>query len=130
MLHESLQLELKHVHKAKKVRLTLAIPSFIQTPLLGGSHNFILPLLDVRTRGAPEWVLRMARESTMKIPVDFKGRQVVDGQGRRSPLSSKNKEPRHAEASQGDTNHDKNGFLGCSNFWSFSLDTSDHDVAL
>ncbi|CCC13140.1 unnamed protein product [Sordaria macrospora k-hell] len=111
MLHESLQLELKHAHKAKRVRLTLAIPSFIQTPLIGASHprqnNFIFPLLHVRTvseeivdslysgygrtiylpgimryltslRGAPEWVLRMARESTVKIPVDFKGRQVVD----------------------------------------------------
>ncbi|KAK3391376.1 hypothetical protein B0T20DRAFT_510592 [Sordaria brevicollis] len=111
MLHESLQLELKHVHKAKRVRLTLACPSFIQTPLLGGSHprqnNFLFPFLHVRTvseeivdslysgygrtiylpgimryltslRGAPEWMLRMARESTVKIPVNFKGRQVVD----------------------------------------------------
>ncbi|KAJ4398859.1 hypothetical protein N0V85_006174 [Neurospora sp. IMI 360204] len=111
MLHESLQLELKHVHKAKRVRLTLAIPSFIQTPLLGGSHpgqnNFLFPLLHVRTvseeivdslysgygrtiylpgimrylaslRGGPEWVLRMVREPTYKIALNFAGRQVVD----------------------------------------------------
>ena len=35
------------------MRLTLAIPSFIQTPLLGKSHprqnNFIFPFLHVRT---------------------------------------------------------------------------------
>ncbi|KAK3385466.1 hypothetical protein B0H63DRAFT_414541 [Podospora didyma] len=29
-------------------------------------------------RGAPEWMLRILRESTVNIPVDFKGRQKID----------------------------------------------------
>ncbi|KAH6894650.1 hypothetical protein B0T10DRAFT_527372 [Thelonectria olida] len=51
-LHEALQLELKYAHKAPRVRLSLAIFSFIRTPLFDGETNqsqFWFPLLDVET---------------------------------------------------------------------------------
>ncbi|KAK4664120.1 uncharacterized protein QC763_513020 [Podospora pseudopauciseta] len=51
-LHEGLALELKHRHKADKVRLTNIIPNFIRTPLLSGvprQSQFGAPLLHVET---------------------------------------------------------------------------------
>ncbi|KAF5138336.1 Dehydrogenase RED2 [Metarhizium anisopliae] len=51
-LHEGLQLELKSLHKAPRVRLTLGIFSFIRTPLFTGKtneSNFVAPLLNVET---------------------------------------------------------------------------------
>ncbi|GKT55387.1 short-chain dehydrogenase [Colletotrichum tofieldiae] len=51
-LHEALQLELKHVHQAPKVRLTLGIFSFIRTPLFKGQTGqpaFLFPLLESET---------------------------------------------------------------------------------
>ncbi|KAL7917966.1 hypothetical protein ACQKWADRAFT_324218 [Trichoderma austrokoningii] len=53
-MHESLQLELKTVHNAPRVRLTMGIFCFIRTPLIGGEMNvpnFVLPLLDVDSVG-------------------------------------------------------------------------------
>ncbi|KAK1255904.1 hypothetical protein MKX07_008163 [Trichoderma sp. CBMAI-0711] len=53
-LHEGLQLELKHVHKAPRVRLSLGIFCFIRTPLVSGHTNvpnFLLPFLHVDTVG-------------------------------------------------------------------------------
>ncbi|KAL7938356.1 NAD(P)-binding protein [Trichoderma chlorosporum] len=53
-LHEGLQLELKNIHKAPRVRLTLGIFCFIRTALISGHTNvpnFILPLLHVDTVG-------------------------------------------------------------------------------
>ncbi|KAL1861655.1 hypothetical protein Daus18300_008771 [Diaporthe australafricana] len=52
--HEALQLELKHVHNAPKVRLTLGILGFIKTPLFKGEtrqSHFLFPLLHVDTVG-------------------------------------------------------------------------------
>ncbi|EHK21928.1 uncharacterized protein TRIVIDRAFT_136631, partial [Trichoderma virens Gv29-8] len=51
-LHEALQLELKDVHGAPKVRLSLAILSFVRTPLFKGEthqSNFLFPLMHVET---------------------------------------------------------------------------------
>ncbi|KAK0649536.1 hypothetical protein B0T16DRAFT_456944 [Cercophora newfieldiana] len=51
-LHEGLQVELLHRHKAPKVRLTNGIFNFIKTPLFKGSTglpNFTAPLLHVET---------------------------------------------------------------------------------
>ncbi|KAK2599995.1 hypothetical protein QQS21_005297 [Conoideocrella luteorostrata] len=51
-LHEGLQLELKGLHKAPRVRLTLGIFGFIRTPLFTGKtneSNFVTPLLNVET---------------------------------------------------------------------------------
>ncbi|KAK4195294.1 hypothetical protein QBC40DRAFT_289306 [Triangularia verruculosa] len=52
-LHEGLALELKHRHKADKVRLTNIIPNFVRTPLLVGTvprqSQFGTPLLHVET---------------------------------------------------------------------------------
>ncbi|KAK0659780.1 hypothetical protein QBC41DRAFT_262091 [Cercophora samala] len=51
-LHEGLALELKHRHKADKVRLTNIVPNFIRTPLLSGvprQSQFGAPLLHVET---------------------------------------------------------------------------------
>ncbi|KAM0248376.1 hypothetical protein ACHAQJ_009501 [Trichoderma viride] len=53
-MHESLQLELKNVYKAPRVRLTLGIFCFISTPLINGHTNvpnFLLPLLHVDSVG-------------------------------------------------------------------------------
>ncbi|KAM0457978.1 hypothetical protein ACHAO4_002699 [Trichoderma viride] len=53
-MHESLQLELKTVYNAPRVRLTMGIFCFIRTPLIGGEMNvpnFLLPLLDVDSVG-------------------------------------------------------------------------------
>ncbi|PHH60419.1 hypothetical protein CDD82_2299 [Ophiocordyceps australis] len=49
-LHEGLQLELARCHKAPRVRLTLGVFSYIQTPLFSGDLNlssFFSPLLHV-----------------------------------------------------------------------------------
>lgn len=51
---KALQLELKHIHNAPKVRLTLGILGFINTPLFKGETrqpHFLLPLLHVDTVG-------------------------------------------------------------------------------
>jgi NAD(P)-dependent dehydrogenase (short-subunit alcohol dehydrogenase family) len=51
-LHEGLQMELKGLHRAPRVRLTLGIFGFIRTPLFTGKtneSNFMTPLLDVET---------------------------------------------------------------------------------
>ncbi|KAK9777008.1 hypothetical protein SCAR479_06409 [Seiridium cardinale] len=109
-LHESLQLELKNMHKAPKVRLTLGIFSFIRTPMFKGEtkmSNFFFPLLHVETvgeqlvdilysgrgrtlympgiarflhtlRALPEWLIRIARDGSRKMGVDFRGRQRLD----------------------------------------------------
>ncbi|OLN83424.1 Short-chain dehydrogenase/reductase family 16C member 6-like protein 2 [Colletotrichum chlorophyti] len=53
-MHESLQLELKYIHKAPKVRQTLGIFGFIRTPLVTfdpGQPHFVMPLLHVDTVG-------------------------------------------------------------------------------
>ncbi|KAL0932218.1 short chain dehydrogenase [Colletotrichum truncatum] len=53
-MHEALQLELKYIHKALKVRQTLAIFGFIRTPLVPfnpGQPHFMIPLLHVDTVG-------------------------------------------------------------------------------
>ncbi|KAJ0159942.1 Short-chain dehydrogenase/reductase family 16C member 6 [Colletotrichum tanaceti] len=49
-MHEALQLELKYIHKAPKVRQTLGIFGFIRTPLVPfnpGQPHFMMPLLHV-----------------------------------------------------------------------------------
>jgi all-trans-retinol dehydrogenase (NAD+) len=54
MPKKSLQLELKHIHDAPKVRLSLGIFSFIKTPLFKGEtrqSGFLFPLMDVDTVG-------------------------------------------------------------------------------
>lgn len=51
-ISQSLQLELKNIHGARRVRMTLAMFSFIRTPLLRGETrqwNFLFPLLHVET---------------------------------------------------------------------------------
>ena len=51
-LFQALQLELRHEHPAPRVRLTLAILSFIKTPLFKGETrqaHFLFPLMDVET---------------------------------------------------------------------------------
>lgn len=51
-LHEALQLELKNVHAAPRVRLTLGVFSFIRTPLFTGETNqskFLFPLLEAES---------------------------------------------------------------------------------
>ena len=51
---QGLQLELKHVHKAPRVRLSIGIFCFIRTPLISGDTNvpnFLLPFLHVDTVG-------------------------------------------------------------------------------
>ncbi|KAL3954999.1 hypothetical protein ACCO45_010562 [Purpureocillium lilacinum] len=51
-LHEGLQLELKYSHHAPRVRLTLGVFSYIQTPIISGTTNqpnFLFPLLDVES---------------------------------------------------------------------------------
>ncbi|KAL2877786.1 hypothetical protein SGCOL_006949 [Colletotrichum sp. CLE4] len=48
-LHESLQLELKYIHNAPKVRLTLGLLSFIKTAMFKGETGqsaFVFPLLE------------------------------------------------------------------------------------
>ncbi|KAL7916308.1 NAD(P)-binding protein [Trichoderma velutinum] len=53
-LHEALQLELKNVHSAPRVRLTLGMFCFIRTALVSGHTNvpnFLLPFLQVDTVG-------------------------------------------------------------------------------
>ncbi|KAK5998856.1 Dehydrogenase RED2 [Cladobotryum mycophilum] len=53
-LHEALQLELKDIHNAPRVRLTMGIFSFIRTPLIKGHPNlpnFIAPFLHVDSVG-------------------------------------------------------------------------------
>ncbi|KAK2017529.1 short chain dehydrogenase [Colletotrichum eremochloae] len=53
-MHEALQLELKYIHKAPKVRQTLGIFGFIRTPLVTfdpGQPHFIMPLLHVDSVG-------------------------------------------------------------------------------
>ncbi|KAI0175380.1 short-chain dehydrogenase [Pestalotiopsis sp. NC0098] len=109
-LHEALQLELKNIHQAPRVRLSLGIFSFIRTPLFKGEtglSNFMYPVLHVDTVGEtladillrgrgetlympgmmrylhllrflPEWLLRIARQSSQGLRVDFKGRQKID----------------------------------------------------
>ncbi|KAK6209907.1 short-chain dehydrogenase [Colletotrichum tabaci] len=109
-LHEALQLELKYIHQAPKVRLTLGIFSFIRTPLFRGQTGqsaFLFPLLESETvarrlvdtlysglgktiylpgimrymamlRGGPEWLLKMSREQTQKIKVDYVGYQKIN----------------------------------------------------
>ncbi|KAI9927610.1 hypothetical protein ASPWEDRAFT_118976 [Aspergillus wentii DTO 134E9] len=52
--HESLGLELKHTHKTPRVRTSLAVLSFIKTPLFKGETNqarFLTPLMHVDTVG-------------------------------------------------------------------------------
>lgn len=49
-----MQLELKHVHNAPKVHLTLGILGFVKTPLFKGEtrqFHFLFPLLHVDTVG-------------------------------------------------------------------------------
>ncbi|KAH7129270.1 hypothetical protein EDB81DRAFT_846170 [Dactylonectria macrodidyma] len=51
-LHEALQLELKNIHNAPRVRSSVAILSFVRTPLFKGEtkqSQFFFPLLDVET---------------------------------------------------------------------------------
>lgn len=51
---QSLQLELKYIHKAPKVRQTLGIFGFIRTPLVPfdpGQPHFMMPLLHVDSVG-------------------------------------------------------------------------------
>lgn len=51
---QSLQLELKYIHKALKVRQTLGIFGFIRTPMVPfkpGQPHFLIPLLHVDTVG-------------------------------------------------------------------------------
>ncbi|GKT47714.1 dehydrogenase RED2 [Colletotrichum spaethianum] len=53
-MHEALQLELKYIHKAPKVRQTLGIFGFIRTPLVPfdpGQPHFMVPLLHVDSVG-------------------------------------------------------------------------------
>ncbi|KAH0531650.1 hypothetical protein TsFJ059_000454 [Trichoderma semiorbis] len=53
-LHEALQLELKNVHNAPRVRLTFGMFCFIRTALVSGHTNvpnFLLPFLQVDTVG-------------------------------------------------------------------------------
>ncbi|TQN70540.1 Dehydrogenase RED2 [Colletotrichum shisoi] len=53
-MHEALQLELKYIHKAPKVRQTLGIFGFIRTPLVPfdpGQPHFMMPLLHVDSVG-------------------------------------------------------------------------------
>ncbi|KAF2182321.1 putative short-chain dehydrogenase [Zopfia rhizophila CBS 207.26] len=53
-LHESLALELKHKHNAPKVRTSLIILGFTETPMFKGRTNqahFIVPLMNVDTVG-------------------------------------------------------------------------------
>ncbi|KAL6691904.1 NAD(P)-binding protein [Trichoderma pleuroticola] len=53
-LHEALQLELKNVHKAPRVRLTMGIFCFVRTALVSGHTNvpnFVLPFLQADTVG-------------------------------------------------------------------------------
>ncbi|WDK16575.1 short chain dehydrogenase [Colletotrichum graminicola] len=110
-MHEALQLELKYVHKAPKVRQTLGIFGFIRTPLVTfdpGQPHFVIPLLHVdsvgeaivdslysgfgRTiylpgimssvvalRAGPEWLWRLARETTAKTKdIMFTPRQKIN----------------------------------------------------
>ncbi|KAK1585397.1 short chain dehydrogenase [Colletotrichum navitas] len=110
-MHEALQLELKYVHKAPKVRQTLGIFGFIRTPLVTfdpGQPHFVIPLLHVdsvgeaivdslysgfgRTiylpgimssvvalRAGPEWLWRLARETTAKTKdIIFTPRQKIN----------------------------------------------------
>ncbi|KAK2063258.1 short chain dehydrogenase [Colletotrichum caudatum] len=110
-MHEALQLELKYVHKAPKVRQTLGIFGFIRTPLVTfdpGQPHFMMPLLHVdsvgeaivdslysgfgRTiylpgimspvvalRAGPEWLWRLARETTAKTKdIMFTPRQKIN----------------------------------------------------
>ena len=49
---QGLQLELKYSHHAPRVRLTLGVFSYIQTPIISGTTNqpnFLFPLLDVES---------------------------------------------------------------------------------
>lgn len=49
---QALQLELRHVHNAPRVRLSLVILSFVQTPLFKGEtrqSNFLTPLMHVES---------------------------------------------------------------------------------
>ncbi|KAK1995029.1 short chain dehydrogenase [Colletotrichum falcatum] len=115
-MHEALQLELKYIHKAPKVRQTLGIFGFIRTPLVTfdpGQPHFLMPLLHVDTvgeaivdclysglgktiylpgimssvvslRGGPEWLWRLARETTVNTKnATFTPRQKInDSTGR------------------------------------------------
>ncbi|KAK3948906.1 hypothetical protein QBC32DRAFT_327404 [Pseudoneurospora amorphoporcata] len=64
-------------HLGRLVRRTVLNP-YLPPPFIGDYAASKAGVHMLHERGAPEWVLRMARESTVKIPVDFKGRQVVD----------------------------------------------------
>ncbi|EGS22334.1 uncharacterized protein CTHT_0018580 [Thermochaetoides thermophila DSM 1495] len=87
-MHEGLSLELKYRYKAPKVRLTCLLPNFIRTPLLTGKARhpkqpqFFAPLLDVETKGGPEWLFRtLVFSTTRNMDVEFKGRQKIDETG-------------------------------------------------
>ncbi|OAA53257.1 NAD(P)-binding domain protein [Cordyceps fumosorosea ARSEF 2679] len=76
-LHEvvpgcALQLELRHDHPAPRVRLSLAIFSFIKTPLFKGETrqlHFLFPLLDVETVSqAIAGALYSGRSRTIYLP--------------------------------------------------------------
>ncbi|KAF7528991.1 hypothetical protein G7054_g9986 [Neopestalotiopsis clavispora] len=71
-LHEALQLELKHIHCAPRVRLSLGIFSFIRTPLFKGEtglSNFMYPVLHVDTVGETlADILLSGRGKTLYMP--------------------------------------------------------------
>ncbi|KAJ8123510.1 hypothetical protein O1611_g9571 [Lasiodiplodia mahajangana] len=71
-LHEALQLELKNLHHAPKVRLSLGIFSFIRTPLFKGETglgNFLYPVLHVDTVGETlAGILLSGRGKTVYMP--------------------------------------------------------------
>ncbi|KAI1373979.1 short-chain dehydrogenase [Hypoxylon crocopeplum] len=75
-LHESLQLELKNIHKAPKVRLSLVILSFVRAPLFKGKtnmSNFLFPLLHVDTVGKKiVEILYSGRGKTIYMPGIFR----------------------------------------------------------
>lgn len=111
-LHEALQLELVHNYHAPRVRLSLGIFGFIDSPMFHGkatgSPHFMIPLLHVDTvgeefvdvlyggygktfylpgmmryvslfRAAPEWLLRMVRETAVEGTRHFRvPRQEID----------------------------------------------------
>ncbi|GIZ49005.1 hypothetical protein CKM354_001204600 [Cercospora kikuchii] len=112
---ESLRLELRHVHNARKVRVSAFVFSFVRTPLFKGEtggSEFVSPILHVDTCGEemfrvlqqggsvtkfmptivgtiasaiqsfPRWLQDTILDGTIKLKVDFKGRQRIDDDGR------------------------------------------------
>ncbi|KAI0973654.1 short-chain dehydrogenase [Xylaria arbuscula] len=71
-LHEALQLELNDIHQAPKIRLSVAIFSFIRTPLFKGEtglSNFLHPVLHVDTVGETlASILLSGRGKTLYMP--------------------------------------------------------------